>query len=156
MEHYSQLHLKAPATEPEHVVRKAEFDRIADRYSTTEEVNTGKTWIDGKPIHRSYFYFGTVPSASSWQYKNHGIADIEQIVEYRCFSSDSTAPHAGKPTEMFSVPGGNISTAWNTMSQIPDLTRVALNVGSNTLRRHYWFWIEYTKTTDPIPREFDS
>ncbi len=157
MEHYSQLHLKAPATEPEHVVRKAEFDRIADRYSTTEEVNTGKTWIDGKPIYRSYFYFGTfTASALSWQYKNHGIADVGQLVDYSCLSAGTTAPHLGSPTELYPVPNGHSNTAWVTMCQLPDVRRVALSIGSSAANRHYWFWIEYTKTTDPLPREIDS
>lgn len=39
------------------------WEQVSD-YSTSE-VNTGKTWIDGKPIYRKVIDLGTLPNAST-------------------------------------------------------------------------------------------
>ena len=46
---------------------------------STSEVNTGKTWIDGKPIYRVVTEF-TTPSTSSWLNVSTNITNLDTIV----------------------------------------------------------------------------
>ncbi|HBT77649.1 MAG TPA: hypothetical protein DEB39_12175 [Planctomycetaceae bacterium] len=48
MDHYSQPHLKKAATEPEHVIRKAEFDIAVE--SLDERIVVIEKTLDGRPV----------------------------------------------------------------------------------------------------------
>ena len=64
----------------------AGWEEVAD-YSTNE-VNTGKTWIDGKPIYRRVVDAGT-SSGSGYTNVNHNIANIDTLCFYQAYMNDS-------------------------------------------------------------------
>ena len=60
MDNFSQLNLKVPATLPEHVVRKAEFDLLLDDFHVGRRVFIGRTLDrDGDGLWRIRLYGAT-------------------------------------------------------------------------------------------------
>jgi hypothetical protein len=76
-------------------------------YSTTEQ-NTGKTWIDGKPIYRQCFRFN-LPALGTTIYVATGIA-VGVIDTVTCFDTVIKNPEGGAATYWFTpeyVTNGN-------------------------------------------------
>ena len=62
----------------------------SDLTYSTSETNTGKTWIDGKPIYRKVINLGTLPNNDT-KGVNHGITNINQFVNVRGFGTYSSS-----------------------------------------------------------------
>ena len=91
---------------------KIDFTTLSGNYSTNE-VDTGFTWIDGKHIYKKTIDFGTLPNATI---KNvaHGISNLGKVIkiEGTCYrNSDGVTfqigncpnPSAGLPTSITTV-----------------------------------------------------
>lgn len=113
----------------------------AEVYSTTE-INTGKKWIDGKPIYRTVFEYGTLPNAAGVS-KNHNIINIDKIIHQEAIANNSegmtySLPHVAAP---------NMGSGM-TMAMRTDKTNVYVYCSSNMTSYTAYFIIEYTKITD--------
>lgn len=107
-------------------------------YSTTQEIDTGKT-LDGKKIYRSYISF-THSSTGNYTY-NHNLG-IETLVSANIFLSvagQTISSHGYRPNPYIS--GSNAFM----VSQVTQNTIVSQATGwsNNTV----YAWLEYTKTS---------
>ena len=119
--------------------------REEDKYKTTE-VNTGKTWIDGKPIYRIVHKFwenGVVSSDFSLSGQiftkiSGNITDnADEIISIKTVFTETNG-HKGE--QHSSNPGSGIGTIWISNNSFYN------NIGV-TCESEYLI-IEYTKTTD--------
>ena len=116
-----------------------EIQALKDSRSySTEEVNTGKTWIDGKPIYRKTYY-----SATNWPNNTliDTIANLGTVIQIRDICADN-----GYYVQNFGANTGSTQ----------QLTIVNKNTGKVLVYRSGGYAnntpstviIEYTKTTD--------
>lgn len=107
---------------------------------STNEINTGKKWIDGKPIYRKVISCGTLPNATS-KLVNHNISNIDNSRVYGF--AVRTSDKREFPLPFSSADGnGNIQL---------DLTSTQIQIASNIDRSSFntsYVILEYTKTTD--------
>lgn len=109
------------------------------RSYSTEEVNTGKTWIDGKPIYRKVFY-----SDTNWP-NNTTIGTIANIENLCTISSYSWNYNNSRMYRDYSD-GTNVNCASVNLSNGSVVVdRLGAFAGST---HHSYVVIEYTKTTD--------
>lgn len=105
---------------------------------STSEVDTGKTWIDGKKIYRKVVEFGTLPNTTT-KAVAHGITNIGTFVHVSGFC-------IGQSNEILPIP-----LAWPTATSIIGIYATTINVIVNTAmdRTNYTGYVilEYTKTT---------
>jgi len=138
---YYKRHLAIKATpayvEPDTVSNMVNTLRTQDSYSTSE-VNTGKKWIDGKPIYKKTWY-----STTNWANNQTvgNIADFDSLVSLHSISRNSAA---GRYYDNYTD-----DTHANCAS-IDDTTgNVVVNrIGNFVNNSPAWVTIEYTKTTD--------
>ena len=138
---YYKRHLAIKATpayvEPDTVSDMVHTMRVQDSYST-EEVNTGKKWIDGKPIYRKcWTNLSANISSSTWV--STGVscpANLETIVTSEILGRDSDSAHNGNVIKFAGVVGRNKNT------NIFDVICNGYIVTVQTII------LEYTKTTD--------
>lgn len=52
---------------------------------STDEVETGLTWIDGSTIYKKTVHLNSLPNASTSSYA-HGISDIDKIIKFEAFA----------------------------------------------------------------------
>lgn len=107
-------------------------------YSTTQEIDTGKT-LDGKKIYRSYISF-THSATGNYTY-NHNLG-IETLVSANIFLSvagQTISSHGYRPNPY--IAGSNVFM----VSQVTQNTMVSQATGwsNNTV----YAWLEYTKTS---------
>ena len=104
--------------------------RVQDSYST-EEVNTGKTWIDGKPIYRKVLQGDIVPTNGTTAISN--VSTITNQYSMILYSGEWQAER---------------SNAFQLA--LKDSTHNAVYYFTNSAGTSYsWFIVvEYTKTTD--------
>ena len=112
---------------------------------STNEVNTGKVWINNKPIYRKVIEI-TSPSLSATTDYNHGIENVDIL----------------RPVEMFVIRNSDntvrpINIAYSSSTVISQGTRTKI---SYRIPADIWNWVlqpsdltlyiivEYTKTTD--------
>lgn len=111
-----------------------------ERSYSTEEVNTGKKWIDGKPIYRKVVDCGTLPNAN-YKVVPHNITNIDTVITSNGISTDGTynliLPYvdAGTPTNGVQMYITTISVYLRTGADRSSYTKTKVI-------------IEYTKTTD--------
>lgn len=108
-----------------------------DSYSTSE-VNTGKTWIDGKPIYKKVFT-GTIGSSGS-SVTVGNIPNINVITFSGIVNTTNSRQHP-------------ISTYWSdTIKNVPEYFKsngnIVLNYSAQYYGQDYELIVEYTKTTD--------
>lgn len=112
---------------------------LADDYSTNE-VNTGRKWIDGKPIYRKTVSFGALPNSAQKQVA-HGITNVEYFVRFDAMSRSATGT-------TFSLPWVNNTNS--TSGQISlHLDATNINIFATTDRTSLtttFVTLEYTKT----------
>lgn len=124
------------------------WEKVND-YSTNE-VNTGKTWIDGKPIYRKVIEYtpsqtiGAVGQLISINIA-HNISNFERPV--------NISGYVLAGTKYIILPSINTtSTNYNLGTNISsiDSTNIVLYILNDTwgTNRTFTFIIEYTKTTD--------
>lgn len=108
----------------------------------TEEVDTGKVWINSKPIYRKVVNCGTVPNSTS-KTVNHDIANVEMVV--------GVGGVAFYPTSKISLPLPYVGTISNQPDKIAvwvDSTKIYLGTHQDMSAYTAYVVIEYTKTTD--------
>lgn len=112
---------------------------------TTNEINTGKLWIDGKPIYRKVIEYSTQPASGNNTF-NHGILNVDKFIDIETIicRKDKVFHFAPRYT-----PG---ETSWNFYYDDITTTKITFNCGSQLRNGTYWgtsyFIFEYTKTTD--------
>ena len=112
-----------------------------ERSYSTEEVNTGKKWIDGKPIYRKTIDCGALPSSGD-KNVNHNISNLGYVTEIDGFSYNSTT----KLT--LNIPHTYTSEA-QCVSVVVSETNIVLHVGTDrSAYNKTYVTLEYTKTTD--------
>lgn len=113
----------------------------ATTYSTSE-TNTGKIWIDGKPIYRKVINCGNLPNASSTTIA-HGITSLETYI--------SVIGVAQRSTDNDLLPIPYVTFNANNSGGIAiycDNTSVHLTTSTNRSGYVGYVTLEYTKTTD--------
>lgn len=105
-------------------------------YSTTE-INTGKKWIDGKPIYRKVIDCGALPNNTT---KNvaHGINNLKKVIKSEGYSDNNAGTQIPIPY-VSGIP----------LSIYVDTTNIVIQTSGNyTNYVNTQVTIEYTKTTD--------
>lgn len=117
------------------------WEKVND-YST-EEVKTGETWIDGKPIYKKTIQFTT--SAIGKHSIKHNISNLDTIIEGKGSAKDSSGAFYMFP---MSAAVDNVS-AWSISIQNVDKTYMYFFRGTNvTGTITSYVTLYYTKTTD--------
>jgi hypothetical protein len=140
---YYKKHLAIKATpayvEPDTVSDMVNTLRTQDSYSTSE-VNTGKKWIDGKPIYRKVIHWdtpqynmGTINGVST---ASVGLPSMENVIYF-----DVLLEGGGYKMNL------STNTSVRTMGFNDDFTTFYATTGG-TLMNIKDIIIEYTKTTD--------
>ena len=101
---------------------------------STEEIKTGGTWIDGKPIYRKVVNVGTLPDKTS-KTVLHNIQNLDKVLETKLVANDST-------NYIVCNFGGK------EMGVYIDIANVIITSGDNFTGYSGYAIIEYTKTTD--------
>lgn len=116
------------------------WQSVADNYSTSE-VNTGATWIDGKPIYKKTVNFGQLPNATSKRV-NPSISNLERIVDIRAMARGQ-----GINTPL---PYASASGAANQIEMFLDSTgEIMIAAGDDkSFYSECYVTLWYTKTTD--------
>ena len=117
-----------------------------DNIYSLSETDTGKIWIDGKPIYRKVIDFGTLPNAGV-KYANLGIENLERIIFWQGLVFESSTGN------YFPLP--NATTAGSPylidiVVASGDGYTQALRIRTQNDRTGFTAYIivEYTKTTD--------
>lgn len=110
---------------------------------STDEIDTGKKWINGKPIYRKVIEItDTNPSASNWKEYTYTTLGLSSTIELCMFPEAYTQiTQANKLyTESFYSNGSRVQTA-------PADSKVNV-LGNGATYSKYIIIAEYTKTTD--------
>lgn len=105
---------------------------------STNEVDTGKVWVDNKPIYRKVIDFGALPSSATTKNVQHNISNLDTFTNVYGIAKDSsnnTLPLPYASTDASS----NIRLALNN-------TNVTIGVGYNLSSYSAYVTLEYTKT----------
>ena len=108
---------------------------------STSEVNTGKKWIDGKPIYRKVVDCGALPNAT-YKYVNHNISNLEAFINISVISSTASGSGTMLPYVNPNILTTQISYTYSK-TQIELRTATDYSSYINT-----YAILEYTKTTD--------
>ena len=113
-----------------------------DTYSTTE-VDTGKEWIDGKPIYRKV-YTGTWSATGNVSVTVATDSTVENIIATGGWFDDNTAKIAFGQRHWMSNTGSD-STSFAMIAPAGLVIRLVNGSGILT-DRPYQIWVEYTKS----------
>lgn len=116
---------------------------------STEEVNTGAVWIDGKPIYKKTINTGALPNATS-KSVNHNISNLDYVV---LIFGVASVPSGNK------IPLPYIDQAIPTYSLTLYTTMTSVNMQTSTNRSQYsksYVTLFYTKTTDTATRSIPT
>lgn len=114
----------------------------ANTYST-EEVKTGETWIDGKPIYRKVIQINSLPNNAETTYQT-GIVNGETI-KHQGFLSLTSGDVALQPMPYIS-PNQESGNIYYWIRK--DATLIDVRTKTDRTSASAYFIIEYTKTTD--------
>lgn len=116
------------------------YESVGNDYSTTE-INTGQTWIDGKPIYRKIVEVKNLAIKDGTTYA-HGIANVKEILPMSCgrMLYGNNTPFYTYPLVAHS--GAILASTFNTTNIVW--------VGNDSWGKSHThiFVIYYTKTTD--------
>ena len=101
---------------------------------STQEVKTGGTWIDGKPIYRKVVDIGTLPDTTSKNVQ-HNIQNLDSVVNLKLIANDNV-------NNIVCNFGGK------ELAVYIDAANVFIVSGNNFTGYSGYAIIEYTKTTD--------
>lgn len=123
------------------------WEQVSDpnEYSTTEQV-IGK-WITGKPIYRKVIdYFPTEIIGAGGTTTNvqvpHNISNFSQIINCRVITQTNHV----FPTLASST--GSTLTSGNAIIQVNSTNIILRIINDSWSSRHFYFILEYTKSTD--------
>jgi len=105
---------------------------------STSEINTGKIWIDGKPIYRKYITFSQANSGNYTYTHNLGIDSVVSCNAFCSVASQTIATHGYRP-----APYIVSNTNFCIIGQITENT-IITQVGQWTGNTFY-ITLEYTK-----------
>lgn len=112
---------------------------------STEEQNTGLTWIDGSEIYVKTISCGALPAAGTNKSVAHGITDLGALVKYECVAWDSTHSYG----LMIPYTNTNVNTQANCGV---DTTNIHFWSGfSNPTDYSVYVTVYYTKTESQEP-----
>lgn len=118
------------------------WEQVND-YSTTDEIDTGKTWIDGKEIYRKVLT-GSV-SGTGKKTITHNIQNISNVI------NANGSVYTGLAWYLLPMSGAtdNIS-GYSTSLELVTSTSIILFIGTNlgSSSKTYYIILEYTKTTN--------
>lgn len=117
-------------------------DYINNMYST-DEMKTGETWIDGKPIYRKTFVFtGITATSASLSFSSSNAS--ETIIVDNSHSYVSTSANFSLPINMYNSSTDYIRTYVNSGDK-----KLFVEFGSvYTMSKNIYVTLRYTKTTD--------
>lgn len=115
------------------------WQSVADNYSTSE-VNTGATWINGKPIYKKTFSFILADAESTTI--NHGISNFGLLIKFEGTVVQSSAKNVPIPRTL-------IDTNYQVGLEGVTTTSFEIDVGSSGPKgKQAYITLWYTKTTD--------
>lgn len=121
------------------------YEEVEDpnQYST-DEVETEKTWIDGKPIYRKVIDFGALPNAG---FKNvaHNIEGLDSVICLRGIAKTTTNNFYPIP---FVGNGSMFNNATATMRI--NATEVTIATTTDVSSHTAYVILEYTKSGDTL------
>lgn len=118
---------------------KIDWTTTAQSYLTTE-VDTGATWIDGKPIYKKTFSF-TLDNAGTTTV-NHGISNFGTLIKYEGSAESSS-------TKFVPIPRTLADSTYQVGLEGVTTTSFEIDVGSNgPMGKQAYITLWYTKTTD--------
>ena len=119
-------------------------DDSEDNNYSTDEVLTGKFWIDGKPIYRKVIDCGTPTPTNKEITIAHGIANIDAYITVDFYLQDSVLKKLP-----LGVPEDTTSLYWCYVSNM-DANSIIIRSGTGYAQGsvHWYAVLEYTKTTD--------
>lgn len=118
----------------------AGWEQVSD-YSTSE-VNTGKTWIDGKPIYRKVINYGNLPN-SSYNQVLHNISNLSQFTKIEAIAKTQAGYYY--PLNMH---GTSDMFSNNTVMFRVDDTKIQMSTTADYSTQTAIVILEYTKITD--------
>jgi microcystin-dependent protein len=110
---------------------------------STNEVNTGKTWIDGKPIYRKVIDLGTLPNISEKTVSAGISTNLDKVVKLYGIAHNPSNKHGFPLPYVYSNNDANIEIVYLGNS---DNIRITCNTDRSSL--YGYAILEYTKTTD--------
>ena len=108
---------------------------------STEEVNTGKKWIDGKPIYKKVIDLGNLPNATVKRV-NTNITDLAKVVSLQGMANIANTDY------FFPLPLPSKTNVNEVVNMYHYNSQIVIESGVD---RSTWIGvatIEYTKTTD--------
>lgn len=123
------------------------YTSVGNDYSTTE-INTGQTWIDGKPIYRKVFTFNTSIGANNLFELPTNIPDMDMLINMRGILYNNNQPF-GSGRFAYPLPF-NIAPGENSYFGMKVNDR-KINIIATGTWSTLWtkvIVLEYTKTSD--------
>lgn len=105
------------------------------------ETNTGKTWIDGKPIYRKVIDFGAFPNTSD-KYVDLNINDLDFVISLQVLGYDTVSKN------YFPIPNALTSGSPNLIDSSIIGNQIRIRTQSDRRTFIAYPIIEYTKTID--------
>lgn len=133
---------EAAGTLPSNCLIAITDDGAGTEQYSTDETDTGKVWIDDKPIYRKVVDFGALPSATI-KTVAHNISNVDTWVLIK--ATAMTTSGTG-----IDLPFTDTTASTQSIACYVTATTVAVDTGSID-RSDYsscYFILEYTKTTD--------
>ena len=106
-------------------------------YSTTEQ-NTGRLWIDGKPIYRKEINLGTLTDTTPKSVP-HGISNLDTVISLSGFATNGTV--------FLPLPLARYNNFASQIGLYADKTNVVVEPGNDRTAFTCYVIIEYTKTS---------
>ena len=117
-------------------------DVIDEKFSySTSEVNTGKKWIDGKPIYRKVVDFGALPNIAE-KTVAHNLTNVDNFMLITAIAYDTSGNY-------LPIPYADTYQIGYSIRLMANKTNVIIQTGydRSTYTKTY-VTLEYTKTTD--------
>ena len=113
-----------------------------NKYST-EELNTGKTWIDGKPIYRKVFYYNSVSVSGDYKIMD----DVDKLINQGGCQTYDNGETFQFPWSFYNKSNNEVERLCFVVKSDNNLYRRVNYSGVGNLSDLNW-WVEYTKITD--------
>ena len=105
---------------------------------STNEVKTGETWIDGKPLYRKVFQLGSGPNSETKSY-NIGI---------NCNTITKAFIYLKETSQLINLPFVSLSDSTNNISYSFSSNYLSVSANKDRSNFNVIAIVEYTKTTD--------
>ena len=118
---------------------------------TAEEVKTGGTWIDGKPIYRSILALSSISAANTWYYSDDRLSNVDTIIKYDAIIDNMPTTSQGRVVNAPLFRSSTDYTVAILQRQTEDAGLVGLTYWTNSslmLAKTVRAIVYYTKTTD--------